>query len=105
MREGKIKRAYLGIAGQSVEIASSTRTKLHLKFESGVSVIGVEDDEPAQEAGVKEGDILLELAGQSVGSVDALHKMLTQARVGLPAPLSLLRNGSLKTVTIVPRAK
>lgn len=105
MREGKIKRAYLGIAGQSVEVAANMRAKLHLKFENGVGVIGVEANGPAQEAGVEEGDLLLELAGQPVESVDALHKMLTQARVGLPAPLSLLRNGTLKTVTIVPRAK
>lgn len=105
MRDGKIQRAFLGVAGQNVEIPKAVRSRLHLKFEHGIGVIGVEPNTPAQEAGVEEGDVLLELAGVAIESVDVLHKMLTKARVGLPAPLSLLRDGSLKTVTIIPRAK
>ncbi|BCM90082.1 putative serine protease HtrA [Abditibacteriota bacterium] len=105
MRDGKIQRAFLGIAGQSVEIPRAVRARLGLKFEHGVGVIGVEPNGPAKDAGVEEGDVLLELAGERLENVDVLHRMLTQARVGLPAPLSLLREGALKTVTVVPRAK
>lgn len=105
IRDGKIRRAYLGIAGQSVEIPQAVRARLGLKFEQGVGVIGVEPGGPAQEAGVEEGDVLLELASQRVENVDELHRMLTQALVGVAAPLSLLRDGRLKTVTVRLRAK
>jgi len=105
MRDGKIARAFIGVAGQNVELPSALREKLSLKREGGVLVIGIEANGPAGESGVEEGDVLLEMAGEPIPDVDTLHRMLTQHRVGLPSPLSLVRRGTLKTVTVVPRAK
>lgn len=105
LRDGKISRAFIGVAGQNVELPGALREKLSLKREAGVLVIGVETGGPAQEAGIEEGDVLLEMAGEPIPDVDALHQMLTQHRVGLPSPLSLVRRGALKTLTVVPRAK
>ena len=105
IRDGKIRRAYLGIAGQTVAVPQAVRARLELKFEQGVGVIGVEPDGPAQDAGIEEGDVLLELAGERIETVDELHRMLTQALVGVAVPVSLLRDGKLKTRTVMLRAK
>lgn len=101
MKHGKIARGFLGIAGQTVEIPPLLRDKLRLQAR-GVLVVGVEPNGPAQAAGVEEGDVMLQFAGEAVSDVDSLHKLLTQNRIGLPAPLSLLRRGHVKVVTVTP---
>ena len=105
MRYGVVHRAFLGIAGQGVELSEKRRAELGLSQESGVLVRGVEPGGPAQSAGVEEGDILLQLAGEAVTDVDALHRMLTQTRIGLPAPLTFLRGSGRRTVTVVPSGR
>lgn len=102
MKNGKISRGFLGVAGQTVDLPPALRHNLHLNQERGVLVVGVEPQGPAKSAGVEEGDVLLQFAGETVSDVDTLHKMLTQTRIGLPAPLSLIRRGTLKVVTITP---
>ena len=105
MRWGIVNRAFLGIAGQSVIVPDRLREQLSLRPKTGVLVRGVEEGGPAQSAGVEEGDILLQLAGEDVTDVDALHRMLTETRIGLPAPLTLVRGEFKRTVTIVPAGR
>ena len=105
MRWGIVNRAFLGLAGQSVVLAEKVRAELNLKQPTGVLVRGIEPGGPAQNAGVEEGDVLLQLAGEDVTDVDALHRMLTETRIGLPAPLSLLRGSGRRTLTVVPTGR
>ena len=62
----------------------------------------VEPDSPAQTAGLREGDIMVEFDGQPVASIDALHKLLTGAKVGVKSRLSVIRRTERIELDIVP---
>jgi S1-C subfamily serine protease len=57
---------------------------------------------PAERAQLEEGDLIVELDGRTVGSIDELHAQLTDARTGVPTRLSIVREGEKREVTIVP---
>jgi S1-C subfamily serine protease len=92
MKDGKIRRAYLGLGGQTVPLPRRTTRHLGLSSDSGVLVVSVEPDGPAHRAGVREGDVLVSLDESAVGSVDDLHRQLTEQRIGAPARLGILRS-------------
>jgi len=91
MRDGRVRRSYLGVGGMDVPVQRRVVRFHGLGLESGVLVNHVEKNSPADTAGVKEGDTLVSLAGQPVGSVDDLHRMLTEERVGEGLELVVLR--------------
>lgn len=102
MHEGRITRAFLGLAGQNARLRRQLVRKHGLAHESGVLVLGVEKGSPAEAAGLREGDVLVGLAGQPVAGVDDLHRLLTGERIGVPAALDVLRNGDRLALTISP---
>jgi len=72
-----------------------------LKLETGVLVISVEKQSPAEQAGLTEGDVIIALDHSSVRSVDDLHKLLTEARIGSGCELTLLRRSQKISLTVV----
>jgi S1-C subfamily serine protease len=102
MREGKVRRGRLGIAGQTVPLPQSTIRQHNLSLESGVFVLWLESQSPAQRAGVQERDILVELAGQPLRNIDDLHRVLSADRLGIPLTLKLLRGSVFLELTVVP---
>jgi S1-C subfamily serine protease len=101
IKQGRIRRAYLGIGGQTVGIPRAVLRAQNLKDESGVLVISVEPESPAKNAQLREGDIIVALDQTPVRSVDDLHRILTEARIGAVCELTLLRRLEKITLTLV----
>jgi len=105
MRDGRIRRSYVGVAGQNVPIPRAIARANQLAVSSGVLVASVERDSPAAAAGLRDGDIVLAFAGEAVAGIDDLHRRLTDERIGVPTPLVVLRRGERRQITIVPSEK
>ena len=99
---GRIRRAFLGVAGQNATVPRFVARAQQLKAETGVLVIGVEKQSPAEVAGLQEGDVILALDEAIVRNVDDLHKLLTDARIGASCRLALLRRTEKIELQVVP---
>ncbi len=102
IRDGRIRRGHIGIAGQNVDVPRATARANQLAVSSGVLVTSVEAHSPAERAGFKKGDVILAFAQNAVTGVDDLHRMLSEERIGLASPLLVLRSGERHTITVVP---
>lgn len=98
---GQIKRGYIGIRSQSVEIPSAQQSALKREQASGLLIVGLEDDGPATKGGLLVGDILVGLGGKSVADQDDLFAGLSGEVVGQSAPVEVLRGGAPTTVNVV----
>ena len=94
LKEGRIRRGYLGVGLQPVSIPEHLRSKSPLVGEIGLIVLSVEPGAGAEEAGVQLGDILVACGGESIGDTDGLQHLLRSA-VGAKLKLTLLRAGEL----------
>ncbi|MDE2291496.1 MAG: trypsin-like peptidase domain-containing protein [Elusimicrobia bacterium] len=103
IRDGRLRRAYLGVAGQEVRLRPEARKRLGLEQEGAILVVGLEADGPAAEAGVAEGDLITGFGGAPVPSVDELYRLLSEDRIGVGARLDLVRDGKRTTVVVKPR--
>jgi S1-C subfamily serine protease len=102
IRDGRVRRAYLGVGGQHVRLNRRIMRLHGLESESALMVIHVENESPAHAAGVQEGDIVVAFGGEPVTSVDDLHRILTDRYIGERAVVVLLRRGERHEVTITP---
>jgi len=102
IKDGKITRGYIGIAGQNVELPRRLLHAHQLSGDGGVLVVSVERDSPALRAGVSEGDVIVALDGHPVSSIDDLHRFLTGDKSGLRAELLVLRHNQKIALAIVP---
>jgi len=105
IRDGRIRRSYIGVAGQSVPIPRAVARSNQLAVSSGVFVTSVEPKSPAASAGLRDGDVILAFAGEVVTGIDDLHRRLTGDRIGVPATLTILRSAERRQLTIVPSEK
>src|SRR6059058_1748772 len=103
MTIGRVRRGYLGIAGQNLPLARGTARRLGLAQDAGVEVMRVERGGPAAEAGVVAGDVIVAADGEPVRSVDDLHRLLGRWPLAGALPLRILRAGELVTVEAAPR--
>ncbi len=102
IRDGVIRRSYIGAGGQTAKIHRRLVRFYHLPHETGMLVIQVEPGSPAGRAGLREGDLIVEYAGQAVGGIDDLHKLLTGAQVGVRSPLTVIRHTEKLQLEITP---
>ncbi len=102
IRDGRIRRSYIGLAGQTVPIPRAVARENQLAVTSGVFVVSVEPNSPAAAAGVKDGDVVLAFAGTPVTGVDDLHRLLTEERIGEPTAVTFLRAARRRQITVVP---
>jgi len=102
MREGRVRRARLGLSGQTVPIDARTRHHYGLDQTSGVLVMEVAPDSPAARGGLTRADLLLSFNGSPLPGVDALHRALTAEQTGQQAVLCVLRAGQRLDLTVVP---
>jgi S1-C subfamily serine protease len=104
MREGRIRRARLGIAVQTAPLLTRTVRHFGLVQTSGVLVTSVQPGSPAARGGLVEGDVILRFAGTPVSGADALHALLGEERAGVATPVQVLRRTQLAELTITPEA-
>jgi S1-C subfamily serine protease len=91
LKHGKVLRGYLGLHAHMVPLPVSTRRQFALQQESGVQVVAIEPDAPADQAGILEDDVIVALGDQPIASVDDLHRLLTELPIEVPATVVLLR--------------
>jgi len=102
IKDGKIKRSYIGIAGQDVQIHRRIVHYYKLSADKSIMVASVEKNCPADKAGIKEGDRIIEFSGKPVSGIDDLHKMLTETQVNVKTNLKVLRGTDILEVKIIP---
>jgi len=102
IKDGRIRRSFIGLAGQNVPLLRKVVRFHRLGQETGVLVVGVEPGSPADRAGLVEGDLLVALDGEATATVDALHKLLTGDRIGERAIVTFLRGPELRRHAIIP---
>jgi len=83
----KIRRSYIGVAGQNVPLHRRIVRFYNCRWKTGVLVVSVEKDSPAQRAGLREGDLIIAFNEQPIGSIHELHKMLMGEQIGVEAKL------------------
>jgi S1-C subfamily serine protease len=91
LRDGRVRRGYLGVAGQDVPLLRRVTRFHRLTQATGVLVISLEGDGPAKRAGLRDGDIIVSFDSQPVATMDDLHRLLIEERIGTTAALGILR--------------
>jgi S1-C subfamily serine protease len=102
IRDGRIRRSYVGVAGQNVPLHRRIVRFYNLALETGVLVVSVEKDSPAQKAGLREGDIIVAFNAEPIGTVHDLHKMLVGEQIGVPAKLMIIRYTEKLELSVLP---
>jgi S1-C subfamily serine protease len=103
IRDGRVRRSYIGLSGQNIVLPRRVVRFHALERESGVRVEATAADGAARAAGVLSGDIIVGFAGVPVSTVDELHRLLTEERVGKELPLTLLRRAEKRELAVTPR--
>ena len=106
IRDGRISRSYIGVAGQNVPIPRRIIRFYQLPVDSGVLLVSFETNgvpSAAKEAGLLAGDIVIDFDGYPVRGIDDLHKLLTDERIGRNVPVTVIRGVQKLVLTVVPR--
>jgi S1-C subfamily serine protease len=102
MRDGKVRRGYLGIAGQDIEMPRYLLRTHSLLDARGVLILSVEPGSPAETAGIREGDVLILFEDEPVRGIDDLHRRLTLLDLGRSYQLTLVRKNERITTLALP---
>jgi len=101
MTRGRMRRAWLGIAGAQVPLPPALAAKIGSP--TGLQVAGVSPGSPAAEAGLLRGDIVVALAGQPVVTATAVQQLMVETAIDKPIEVTVWRNGALVDAITVPR--
>ena len=102
IREGRVRRSWIGIAGQSIRLSRRRVQLSRLRAEGAVLVTEVAAGGPAARAGLNARDIIVQIGGSSVAGVDDLQHMLTDELIGRSTEVTVLRDGTLRTMSVIP---
>jgi S1-C subfamily serine protease len=102
IRDGRIRRGVIGVAGQNVPIPRAIARENQIAISSGVFVVSVEPKSPAAAAGIVDGDVIFAFAGKAVSGIDDLHRYLSEDRIAESAAISILHAGQRRDVTVIP---
>jgi S1-C subfamily serine protease len=102
IRDGKVSRSYIGLAGQNVPLPRRVVRYYNLTVESGIMVVSYDRNSPAKRAGVLEGDIIVGFDNHPIAGIDDLHKLLTEERIGRRSTLVVIRRTEKLTLEVVP---
>ena len=102
IRDGRITRSYIGVAGQSVPLHRRVVRFYDLPAESGVLVLDIESGSPAERAGLRHGDVIAAYGTKAISSVDDLHRLLTDEEVGKASEVMVIRGTEKLHLPIVP---
>jgi S1-C subfamily serine protease len=102
MQHGRVVRGYLGLHGRAVPIPQALARTYGLTQQTGVEVMAVEENAPADQAGLLEEDVIVALGDEPATNVDDLHKLLMRLPVGIPATVQILRKERRLERMVVP---
>jgi S1-C subfamily serine protease len=102
IRDGKVSRSYIGLAGQNVPLPRRLVRFYNLAVESGILIVSFENDSPARKAGLCEGDIIIGFENRPTAGIDDLHKLLTEERIGKKSALMVIRGTDKLTIDVTP---
>ena len=97
-----LRRAYLGVSTQPVDIQDSLRARLGIDQTAGLMLLGLEAGAPAERGGLFAGDIVLAIGGRTVEDGEALQMALGPDAIGRTTPIKLIRGGDLREIAVVP---
>ena len=102
IKEGRIRRGYIGVAGQTVPLHRRVARFYHLASESGAMVVSIEKGSPAKQSRVRPDDVIVAFNDEPIASVHDLHKKLVGDRIGTPCKLTILRGTEQLTIYVTP---
>ena len=102
IRDGKVSRSYIGLAGQNVPLPRRIVRYYNLAVESGILVVSFEGDSPARKGGVREGDIIIGLDDRPTAGIDDLHKLLSENLIGHKSSLLVIRGTEKLRLEVIP---
>jgi S1-C subfamily serine protease len=102
IRDGRIRRGHIGVAGQNVPLHRRLVRWHELPHESGILLIQVEPHSPAARAGLIEGDVLIAADAQPLRTIDDLQKLLTDEQVGQAVMFKVLRGKDVELIPVTP---
>jgi S1-C subfamily serine protease len=105
IKDGKIKRSYIGIAGQDAPIHRRIVYHYSLPSDKSIMVISIEKNSPAEKARVQTGDRIISFNSTPVTGIDDLHKMLTETQVGVKTDIKVLRGTEILDLQIIPQER
>jgi S1-C subfamily serine protease len=102
IKEGRVRRSYIGVAGQAVPLHRRLVRYHNLAVETGILVVSTEPGGPSSKAGLQEGDVIVGYDDLPIASIDDLHRLLTDQRVGVKSNLTVIRRNEKLTLSITP---
>jgi len=102
MRDGRVRRAYVGISGQTIRLTRRQADRYHLAAPGAVLVTSVEEGSPSSRAGILARDLIVSVAGIPMTSIDDLHRCLSEGAIGVSVEIILFRAGARRELSIVP---
>ena len=102
IRDGRVNRSYIGLAGQNVPLPRRIVRYYDLAVESGILVVSFEENSPARKGGLREGDIIVGFDEQPTKGIDDLHKLLTEDRIGHESSLVVIRGTQKLNIEVIP---
>lgn len=102
IRDGKVSRSYIGLAGQNVPLPRRIVRYYDLAVESGILVVSFEENSPARKGGVREGDVIIGFDDHPTPGIDDLHKLLTEERIGTTSSLLIIRGTQKLSLGVIP---
>ena len=102
IKEGRIRRGYIGVAGQTTPLHRRVARFYHLANESGAMVVSIEKGSPAEQSRIRPDDVIVAFNDEPIASVHDLHKKLVGDRIGTPCKLTVLRGTEQLTIYVTP---
>jgi len=102
IKEGRIRRSWIGVAGQNVPIHARVVRFHRLAVDHGVLVAGIEPGSPASRAGLQQGDVIVAFEGEPVSGIDELHRHLVAKLISIPSTLTIIRHTEKLDLVITP---
>lgn len=102
IRDGKVSRSYIGLAGQNVPLPRRIVRYYNLAVESGILVVSFEGNSPARKGGLREGDIIIGFDDRPTAGIDDLHRLLTEERIGQRSTLDVIRGTERLSLNVIP---
>jgi S1-C subfamily serine protease len=103
IRDGRISRSFIGVAGQNVPLPRRLVRYYNLPVDTAILIVSFEENSAARRSGLREGDLIIGFDGHPVAGIDQLHRLLTGERAGQTLPVDVIRGTERLTLQVTPQ--